>query len=57
MVERRSHLKAIAVSVVVTLQPSITLACLSHLSDWLRVIWVPSDPTLICIKHTQTLTR
>ena len=35
-----------AVSVVVTLQPSITLACLNHLSDWLSVIWVPSDPLI-----------
>ena len=42
-----TFLNAIAVSVVVTLQPSITFACLSHLSDWLKVIWVPSDPELI----------
>ena len=31
-------LKAIAVSVVVTFHPSITLACLNHLSDWVNVI-------------------
>ena len=37
-------LKAIAVSVVVTFQPSITLACLNHLSDWVSVIWLPSEP-------------
>ena len=37
-------LKAMAVSVVVTFQPSITLACLNHLSDWVSVIWLPSEP-------------
>ena len=37
-------LKAMAVSVVVTFHPSITLACLNHLSDWVNVIWLPSDP-------------
>ena len=84
-----SHLKAIAVSVVVTLQPSITfsraertarlwlvssaqyealwlakrlssparptLACLSHLSDWLRVICVPSDPGQINLPQYQMI--
>ena len=37
-------LKAMAVSVVVTFHPSITLACLNHLSDWVNVIWLPSEP-------------
>ena len=36
-------LKAMAVSVVVTFNPSITLACLNHLSDWVNVIWLPSE--------------
>ena len=34
-------LKAMAVSVVVTFHPSITLACLNHLSDWERVMRSP----------------
>ena len=37
-------LKAMAVSVVVTFHPSITFACLNHLSDWVNVIWLPSEP-------------
>ena len=36
-------LKAMAVSVVVTFHPSITFACLNHLSDWVNVIWLPSE--------------
>ena len=32
-----------AVSVVVTVRPSITLACFIHLSDWDSVMAVPSD--------------
>ena len=34
-------LKAMAVSVVVTFHPSITFACLNHLSDWERVMRSP----------------
>ena len=34
-------LKAMAVFVVVTFHPSITLACLNHLSDWERVMRSP----------------
>ena len=31
------------VSTVVRLRPSMILACFSHLSDWLQVMWLPSD--------------
>ena len=38
-----NFLKAIAVSVVVIVLPSITFACFIHLSDWDSVMAVPSD--------------
>jgi hypothetical protein len=43
-----------AVSVVVTSQPSMTPACLSHLSDCVSVIWFPSDRESPHLQKRQT---